>query len=60
MGRVVLGSLLSRPFSETQIRNKLSILKRYGCVKVGVKKQGTTITPMGIQVLQSIREKLMN
>ncbi|MGG2066803.1 sigma-54 interaction domain-containing protein [Bacillus sp. S14(2024)] len=60
VGRSVLGSLLSRPLSEAQIRNKLSILKRCGCVAVGVKKQGTMITPMGIQVLQSIREKIMN
>ncbi|PEK98845.1 sigma-54-dependent Fis family transcriptional regulator [Bacillus sp. AFS017336] len=59
VGRTVLCSLLSRPLSEAQIRNKLSILKRYGCVTIGVKKQGTTITPMGIQVLQSIREKLI-
>ncbi|KWU54439.1 transcriptional regulator [Bacillus mycoides] len=55
VGRTVLRSLLSRPLSEAQIRYKLSILKRCGCVAVGVKKQGTTITPMGIQVLQSIR-----
>ncbi|PFE62801.1 transcriptional regulator [Bacillus cereus] len=55
VGRTVLRSLLSRPLSEAQIRYKLSILKRCGCVAVGVKKQGTMITPMGIQVLQNIR-----
>jgi hypothetical protein len=60
VGRTVLCSLLSCPLSEAQIRYKLSILKRCGCVAVGVKKQGTTITPIGIQVLQSIREKLIN
>ncbi|HFK1549102.1 TPA: sigma-54 interaction domain-containing protein [Bacillus albus] len=60
VGRTVLRSLLSHPLSEAQIRYKLSILKRCGCVAVGVKKQGTTITPMGIQVLQSIKKKLIN
>ncbi|PFU21976.1 sigma-54 interaction domain-containing protein [Bacillus cereus] len=60
VGRTVLRSLLSHPLSEAQIRYKLSILKRCGCVAVGVKKQGTTITPMGIQILQSIKKKLIN
>lgn len=59
-GRNLLCSLVSRPLSEAQMRNKLSILKRCGCVVIGVKKQGTTITPTGIQVLQSIREKIIN
>ncbi|MDM5194388.1 sigma 54-interacting transcriptional regulator [Bacillus hominis] len=58
-GRTLLCSLVSRPLSEAQIRNKLLILKRCGCVAIGVKKQGTTITPIGIQVLQLIREKLI-
>ncbi|PEC47447.1 sigma 54-interacting transcriptional regulator [Bacillus sp. AFS096315] len=60
VGRAVLCSLLSRPLSEAQVRYKLSILNRCECVTVGVKKQGTIITPKGIQVLQSIRERLNN
>lgn len=60
VGRTVLCSMLTRPLTESQIRYKLSILNRCGCVSVGVKKQGTTITSTGIEVLQRIREKLRN
>jgi transcriptional regulator with PAS, ATPase and Fis domain len=55
VGRTVLRSMLSRPLSESQIRNKLNILNRCGCISVGVKKQGTTITPLGVEVLQRIK-----
>lgn len=57
IGRKMLQSMMPRPLSEAQIRSKLSILSRWGCITVGVKKQGSQITPLGIQVLQSIQKK---
>lgn len=58
VGRTALISLLSRPLSESQLRNRLTILKNCGCISVGVKKQGTHITSLGIEVLQKIKESI--
>ncbi|KEO84952.1 sigma-54 interaction domain-containing protein [Tumebacillus flagellatus] len=58
VGRTVICSLLSSPLSESQVRNKLALLNRCGCISIGVKKQGTTITAIGIQVLQKLREEV--
>ncbi|MMZ52751.1 Nitrogen fixation protein VnfA [compost metagenome] len=57
IGRKMLQSMLPRPLSEAQIRGKLSVLNRWGCITVGIKKQGSQITSLGIQVLQSIKEE---
>lgn len=56
VGRGALTTMLSRPLSESQIRQKLEILNRSGSIIVGVKKQGTQITAQGIRVLAKLKE----
>ncbi|MBH0329803.1 transcriptional regulator [Brevibacillus brevis] len=43
--------------TEAQIRHKLTMLDRAGCVSIGVKKQGTQITAFGQQVLEALLSK---
>ncbi|MET3292478.1 UNVERIFIED_CONTAM: PAS domain S-box-containing protein [Brevibacillus sp. OAP136] len=57
IGRRSLNDMLARPLTEAQIRNKLAILNRSGCISVGQKKQGTQITLLGIQVLQRMKNE---
>lgn len=56
IGRNALNARLALPMSEAQIRQKLNVLNRAGCVSVGVKKQGTQITPFGLRVLAAIKK----
>ncbi|GAA4712653.1 sigma-54 interaction domain-containing protein [Brevibacillus fulvus] len=57
VGRSTLSKMLTWPLSDAQIRNRLAILNRSGCIDVGVKKQGTQITSLGVQVLHAIKEE---
>ena len=58
IGRSTLGKMLDSPISDSQLRSRLAVLNRSGCITVGIKKQGTQITPLGIQVLHALQAKL--
>lgn len=55
IGRSTLGKMLASPLSDAKLRNRLAVLHRSGCVEVGIKKQGTQITPLGVQVLNALQ-----
>lgn len=55
IGRSILGKMLASPLSDAKLRNRLAVLHRSGCVEVGIKKQGTQITPLGVQVLNALQ-----
>lgn len=55
VGRSTIQAMLKTPMSEAQIRKKMNHLSRSGCVEVGVKKQGTQITPFGLEVLEKMK-----
>ncbi|MFA1820341.1 sigma-54 interaction domain-containing protein [Virgibacillus oceani] len=54
IGRASLQSMMYIPISENQLRTKLNVLKKYDCVHIGQKKQGTSITDLGISVLNKL------
>ena len=55
LGRTRLARLSERrtegPLTPEQLRNRLKKLEGYGLVQVGRTRQGTKITPLGIQYL---------
>ncbi|GAA0485738.1 sigma 54-interacting transcriptional regulator [Salinibacillus aidingensis] len=54
IGRVRLKAMMDQPITEGQLRTKLEILKKCECVLTGAKKQGTSITEFGKQVLTQL------
>ncbi|MFD1412412.1 sigma-54 interaction domain-containing protein [Oceanobacillus jeddahense] len=54
IGRSTLQAMLSDKISESKLRTKLDILKKYGLVETGIKKQGTKITNLGINMIEHI------
>ncbi|TMN21644.1 sigma-54 interaction domain-containing protein [Lentibacillus cibarius] len=54
IGRNTLKSMMTIPISESQLRSRLDMLKRYTCVQIGSKKQGTKITQLGMHVLERL------
>lgn len=54
IGRSTLKAMLSKQISESRLRTKLDILKKYGLVEVGVRKQGTRITDQGMRIIDDL------
>lgn len=54
LGRTALQSMMHISISENQLRTKLDTLKKYDCIHTGIKKQGTSITDLGISVLNKL------
>ncbi|WP_232697145.1 sigma-54 interaction domain-containing protein [Brevibacillus daliensis] len=55
IGRATLLRMLRYPLTEAQLRSRLSLLQRLGCLSVGVKKQGTRMTPLGLKVYEVLQ-----
>ncbi|MFP5114187.1 sigma-54 interaction domain-containing protein [Bacillaceae bacterium C204] len=53
-GRGVIQEMLPSFLSDSQLRHRLSILAKTNCIKVGIKKQGTEITEVGVEILNRL------
>ncbi|MFD1451823.1 sigma-54 interaction domain-containing protein [Oceanobacillus sojae] len=54
IGRSTLQAMLSDKISESRLRTKLEVLKKYGLIETGIKKQGTRITELGAKMIKLI------
>lgn len=54
IGRSTLQAMLSDKISESRLRTKLEVLKKYGLIETGIKKQGTRITKLGAKIIEAI------
>ncbi|MFS0597290.1 sigma 54-interacting transcriptional regulator [Peribacillus frigoritolerans] len=55
VGRGVMQEMLPYFLSDSQLRHRLSILNKAKCIKVGIKKQGTEITEVGVEILHRLK-----
>ncbi|MFJ7685326.1 sigma-54 interaction domain-containing protein [Peribacillus butanolivorans] len=55
VGRGVMQEMLPYFLSDSQLRHRLSILNKAKCIKVGIKKQGTEITEVGLEILHRLK-----
>ncbi|RRN67733.1 PAS domain-containing protein [Peribacillus simplex] len=56
VGRGVIQEMLPYFLSDSKLRHRLSILNKANCIKVGIRKQGTEITEVGIKILNKLNE----
>ncbi|MFL0574409.1 hypothetical protein ACH0BK_25825 [Priestia megaterium] len=56
LGRGIIQEMLPYFLSDSQLKHRLSMLNKVNCIKVGVKKQGTEITELGIEVLSRFED----
>ncbi|CAH0318637.1 Arginine utilization regulatory protein RocR [Peribacillus sp. Bi96] len=56
VGRGVIQEMLPYFLSDSKLRHRLSILNKANCIKVGIRKQGTEITEVGIRILNKLNE----
>lgn len=54
IGRSTLQAMLSDEISESRLRTKLEVLKKYALIETGIKKQGTKITELGAEIRKHI------
>ncbi|MED3872843.1 sigma 54-interacting transcriptional regulator, partial [Priestia megaterium] len=56
VGRGNIQEMLPYFLSDSQLKHRLSMLNKVNCIKVGVRKQGTEITELGIEVLRRFED----
>jgi transcriptional regulator with GAF, ATPase, and Fis domain len=56
VGRGIIQEMLPYFLSDSQLKHRLSMLNKVNCIKVGVRKQGTEITELGIEVLSRFED----
>ncbi|KOS66265.1 transcriptional regulator [Lysinibacillus contaminans] len=55
VGRSVIQEMLPYFLSDSQLRHRLAVLNKAKCIKVGIKKQGTEITEMGVEIFNRLK-----
>ncbi|MFJ7935559.1 sigma-54 interaction domain-containing protein [Sporosarcina sp. NPDC096371] len=55
IGRGVIQEMLPYFLSDSQLRHRLSILHKAKCINVGIKKQGTEMTELGVEILNRLK-----
>ncbi len=58
VGRGIIQEMLPYFLSDSQLKHRLSMLNKVNCIKVGVRKQGTEITELGIEVLSRFEDSM--
>ncbi|KAA0944250.1 PAS domain-containing protein [Sporosarcina sp. ANT_H38] len=54
VGRGVIQEMLPYFLTDSQLRHRLSILNKAKCIKVGIKKQGTEMTELGVEIFNRL------